>query len=179
MTSNHAVAINWSSDSQEWRTPVELLKAIQAFWPAGIDLDPCAETSDADYHVPAKVHFRQQDDGLAQVWDARRVFINPPYRSIKLWVKKAIDEFNRFDRSREILLLTPARPGSAWWRMLRDFPVCFIEGRLTFEGAPASAPFPSALFYVTDKTHERLRFAEFFGNPAVGWGDVYERIRFI
>jgi hypothetical protein len=154
-----------SSASSEWYTPGIIIDhALDAL--VEIDLDPCS--NEGEPNIPAAQHFTIQDDGLAQEWNGR-VYMNPPYGSeIVEWVKK-LDEEYRAGRVTEAIALVPARTDTKWWRVLRDYPVCFIEGRLKFSGQENSAPFPSAVFYLGLS-------ADTFISIFQDIGDVYERI---
>lgn len=184
MTTN----IHWSSKEQEQLTPASLIETIANFF-GEIDLDPCAEGigtsifNDANKHkwnVPATGHYTKADNGLPRCWNDRlndrrtrtRVYCNPPYNDMIHWAKKAVTEVTEHS-SMEILLLAPARPGSKWWRTLRDYPVCFLDKRLKFNGAETGAPFPSALFYLTNDNRFRYAFTQHFTDL----GDIYERVR--
>ncbi len=71
----------FSSDSEEWLTPKEILDSVEAVL-GTIDLDPCAERRDAaGANVPARARYTKQDNGLADVSDwYGRLFLNPPLR---------------------------------------------------------------------------------------------------
>jgi phage N-6-adenine-methyltransferase len=83
--------------------------------------------------------FTLDDDGLAQSWAGERVWCNPPFSSIRAWVTKAWQEWERVD---SIAMLLPAnRTEQAWWQDLvepyRDIPgsplrVKFLRGRPRF-----------------------------------------------
>ena len=68
------------SQTQEWLTPPWILERLGRF-----DLDPCApikrpwDTADR--------HYTTEDDGLALPWSGR-VWLNPPYNNVDLWLKK-------------------------------------------------------------------------------------------
>lgn len=160
------MAVHYSSASPEWYTPAHIIAAVEDFFDE-IDLDPCAEATDPKT-VPARVHFTTADDGLAREWFGR-VYMNPPYGdAIPPWIAKLDAAY----RSREIeagIALVPARPDTAWFRILRDYPRCFINGRLKFGGHEDSAPFPSVLVYVGDEVQ---RFAQ----SVAHLGDVYIRV---
>ena len=85
----------------------------------------------------------KEGDGLAQSWASERVWCNPPYGGEqRRWIEKASK------REAEVaVLLLPARPDTAAWHdwILPSAEVRFVRGRIRFVGAPASAPFPSAV----------------------------------
>lgn len=84
-------------------------------------------------------------DGLAQSWTGHRCFMNPPYgRKIGVWVKKARNEA---ECGALVVGLLPARTDTAWFHehVDRHAHIEFLRGRIKFEGAVSSAPFPSMI----------------------------------
>lgn len=130
----------FSSAKDNWCTPQCVLNWIAPLGP--IECDPCPSSESL---VKAKHYL---SDGLAGEWPTGGlIYCNPPYgRSIPAWVDKVVGEHQR---GAEIVLLLPARTDTRWFVNLAwSRPViALIRGRLRFVGAPASAPFPSALFY--------------------------------
>jgi len=154
----------YTSNSPEWYTPQDIISRVEASL-GGIDLDPCSN-SHGSPAVPAAHHFVEADDGLAKEWFGT-VYMNPPYgRGIDEWVQK-LDAAYQAGRVTQAVALLPARVDTRWFRILRDYAVCFINGRLRFSGADP-APFPSAAFYLG--TNEEA-FAREFG----AIGDLYRR----
>jgi len=160
-----------SSERMDWNTPADVLHLLHAGWPDGVDLDPCSnETSIVD----ARKAYTEDDDGLAQPWDVPMgglVYVNPPYgRSLAMWAQKIQQERSHL---KTIITLVPARTDTGWWRTLvtgASYGI-FLAGRLRFLGAPASAPFPSALVVHcganTSATRRVLRTAEDLGHWVV------------
>jgi len=132
-----------------------------------IDLDPCAETM-ANPNVPASAHFTEDDDGLKQEWWGK-VFMNPPYgRQIGDWCNKLVADY-RFGIVTEAIALLPARTDTLWFRKMRNFPACFVTGRLKFGEASNTAPFPSVLFYLGQNLSAFFREFAYIG-------DIWTRI---
>jgi hypothetical protein len=76
--------VHHSSESSEWLTPRDILdRALRVL--GTIELDPAAERitkAHPERNVPAARHFdgtKKAVDGLVQPWQARTVFLNPPY----------------------------------------------------------------------------------------------------
>lgn len=159
----------FSSESGEWLTPPEIVDRVDAVLGA-IDLDPC---SDVAKSIPAAQHFTLEDDGLGREW-CGRIYLNPPYgREIDAWIEKLVAE-HEAGRVTEAIALLPARVDTAWWQRLRDYPVCFVHGRLQFDGPESngnSAPFPSAVVYMGD---ELPRFVAAFADIGDTWLRVEE-----
>ncbi len=161
-----AMTIHFSSATPEHYTPRLILDAAIDCMGA-IDLDPCAESHDSP-NVLAAMHYTKEDDGLSQPW-VGRVYMNPPYgNEIAAWVTKLCQEHEHGGMT-EAIALVPARTDTAWFRRLRDYPVCFVAGRLTFIGNDAPAPFPSAVFYLGEDIG---RFYRAFGEL----GDIWQRL---
>jgi phage N-6-adenine-methyltransferase len=73
-----------TSKKQTWETPQALFDHLARWF--SFNLDPCAEpeTTKCDRF------FTEEDNGLKQDWgDNSVVFVNPPYRDSKLWLKKS------------------------------------------------------------------------------------------
>lgn len=84
---------------------------------------------------------------MAQPWHGK-VYMNPPYgRALPKWVEKLCAEFGAGHITEAIALL-PSRTDTRWFRSLRNYPRCFLHGRVKFKGFQYSAPFPSMLIYM-------------------------------
>jgi len=126
--------VHFSSDKHNWGTPQFFFDYLDEIF--SFDLDPCAEESNAK----CKDYYTIKEDGLSKSWEGKRVFMNPPYgRELPKWMKKASEEGI-------VVCLVPARTDTAWFH---DYViplaslVYFVKGRIRFEGADHSAPFPS------------------------------------
>lgn len=131
-----------SSNTVEWYTPPSILEYVyRYFGERGVTLDPCSNPGEPN--VKAEHHYTKDDNGLSHEWTGN-VFCNPPYgkNEIPLWINKALAS------DAITLLLVPSRTSNRWWSNLDSCPVCFVRGRITFVGATASAPFPSAIFLI-------------------------------
>ena len=133
-----------SSNNDNWETPECVLKLVRKVGPIG--LDPC--TTEAN-PTRANKFITKEYDGLKWSWqDQGLVYVNPPYSQVRLWASKVAKEAN----GAETVLLVPARTDTKWfhdsvWNAATGVAICFWRGRLRFAGAPASAPFPSAVIY--------------------------------
>ncbi len=155
----------YMSETSEWYTPPAIIERVAAVL-GTIDLDPCSNEGKS---VPAETCLTAEDDGLSQRW-AGTVYMNPPYgREIVPWAEKLCDEYARGNVS-EAIALVPARVDTEWFRLFRDFPICFLDGRLKFSGHENSAPFPSAVIYLGKDID---KFDTAFGDI----GDVWIRWR--
>jgi site-specific DNA-methyltransferase (adenine-specific) len=127
----------FSSNSDEWETPRGIFEELNAeFY---FNLDPCA----TDQNHKCKKYFTAEQNGLEQMWGGYRVFCNPPYSKIALWVEKAFRE-TRTDNTLVVLLI-PARTDTRYFHdfILNRSEIRFLKGRLKFNESKNSAPFPS------------------------------------
>ena len=131
----------FSSKSAEYGTPAEMF----GYWDSiyHFTLDPCATPA----NTKCAKFFTKEDDGLAQTWRGR-VFMNPPYgREIGKWIKKAYDECVVLQHCELVVCLVPARTDTKWWHdyCMKAHEIRYLRGRIKFDGATKSAPFPSAI----------------------------------
>jgi site-specific DNA-methyltransferase (adenine-specific) len=129
----------FSSNSNEWATPKEFFRALDAEF--HFNLDPCATESNAK----CKRFYTIEDDGLARSWGGARVFCNPPYgRELHKWVKKCYEESRNPDTL--VVMLIPARTDTSYFHEYiyhKAKEIRFIRGRLHFNESKQGAPFPS------------------------------------
>lgn len=133
----NAMAIHYSSQTDEWATPPDLFAAVAAEFI--FDVDVCALSSSAK----CRRYFTPEQDGLAQDWTGT-CWMNPPYgQHIGHWVAKA---HQAAEDGATVVCLVPARTDTAWWwDHCRHAEIRFLRGRLRFGDADTGAPFPSAL----------------------------------
>lgn len=160
-----SMAVHYSSDSAEWYTPPAIIaKVVELF--GAIDLDPCSNDKNTP-RVPARQHYTKDDNGLLQHWTGR-VYMNPPYgREIVDWIEALCEQYESGDVLQGIALV-PARTDTEWFNRLRDYPRCFVKGRLSFSDNSNPAPFPSMVVYLG---RDLEGFIEIFGSI----GDVFTR----
>ena len=155
--------IQFRSDSEEWCTQKEVIDAIIATL-GRIGVDPCSNDARRP-NVPAKAHFTRAHDGLAHPWHGK-VLMSPPYGAqLPRWTSKLLDEFEA-GRTKKAIALVPSRTYTEWFRSLREYPRCFIQGRLRFNEHRNGAPFPSMAVYLGSRPG---RFARSFA----AMGDLY------
>ncbi|GGK46116.1 DNA N-6-adenine-methyltransferase [Salinarimonas ramus] len=137
---------NWGDGSRDERfTPQDVVRRIESVL-NGIELDPCGHPKSP---VRAERYIQKEEDGLKQPWNARTVFVNPPYSETGEFVRKAAQEW-KSRRAGSILLLLPVKTGFKWFQddIMGTADVFFLRGRIAFErlGMPATlAPFPIML----------------------------------
>lgn len=179
-----------TSAKSDWCTPAEVLDRVRRVAP--IALDPCTTRDNPTGAAVICVEHGPMPgdaenvfvDGLNPMlsWEAWShesdmprcpavtglVYVNPPYgRSIGAWTSRCLLEARD---GAEVIALLPARTDTRWWRDCTPpheaQAVCFWRGRLRFVGAPASAPFPSALVYWGAR---KFRFADVFADTGAIW----------
>jgi site-specific DNA-methyltransferase (adenine-specific) len=119
--------IPMTSLCQTWKTPKHTYEQLDAEF--HFDHDPCPP----DFSV----------DGLKSEW-GRCSFVNPPFKTIALWVAKAYGEWQK---GKSVVLLIPSRTDTRWWHdyCMKASEIRFIKGRLKYEGSRFNAPFPSCV----------------------------------
>lgn len=130
----------FKSGNGDWGTPQDLFDRLDRVW--SFTLDPAA----SDENHKCARYFTKEQDGLAQPWQGERVFLNPPYgKVIGDWVRKAALEASLPNTI--VVCLLPARTDTRWWQTYcsKATYIRFLPGRVRFQGAENSAPFPSAI----------------------------------
>lgn len=125
-----------SSKSVEWYTPKKYVDAAREVLER-IDLDP-ASCAEANLVIRANQFYTKEQDGLSFPW-YDRVFLNPPYgkdrgKSLQgIWIQKLLEEY-RSGRCDEAILLVNASTSEKWFQQLWDYPICFTDHRIRFDG---------------------------------------------
>jgi hypothetical protein len=115
------------SKSDDWATPERVYSDLNNEF--HFNDDPC----------PLKGITLQ--DGLSREWGTS-VFMNPPYSSPTVWVKKAFEESRK---GKTIVGLLRGDTSTMWFHdwVLPYAELRFVKGRIKFNGKPA--PFPSII----------------------------------
>jgi len=127
-----------SSDRPDWPTPWDLFNRLDEVF--HFDLDVCATAE----NTKCKAFYSPEMDGLKQDWPRdKMMWCNPPYgREIVKWMDKIAES------KCSVVSLVPARTDAKWFQSMlcNNHFVLWVAGRVRFEGATSSAPFPSAIF---------------------------------
>jgi phage N-6-adenine-methyltransferase len=125
----------FKSTNQNWETPDDLFAKINAEF--GFTRDVCASKDNAK----CTHYWTEEDSCLDKVWDGVN-WMNPPYKNMKQYIKKAFDQ-----RDNAITVcLIPARTNTKWWHdWCMKGEVLFICGRPKFKGCVHGLPQPLAL----------------------------------
>ncbi len=162
-------------------TPVHILDTVRRF--AGrrcrhdhngrINLDP-ASSPEHNALVGAERIYTVEDDGLAQVWDARFLWLNPPFgvqagRSVKaMWFVKAVEEY-RAGHLTEAVVLLPTALDAKWFGDVTPWPRVDLRDRVRFRGAVgAGAQTPICLVYLGSDVDGFFEFFGQLGTPVPG-----------
>jgi phage N-6-adenine-methyltransferase len=128
--------------TDSWNTSKEFVELVHSVV-GQFCLDPATNPTS---HVRANNVYYEKDNGLAQDWVGEKVWLNPPYSQLALWVQKAHDEHVK-GNAKTIVALLPARTNTSYFHDLiaGKAHVIFIKKRLKFGTAKQQAPFPSLL----------------------------------
>jgi phage N-6-adenine-methyltransferase len=125
----------FSSKKQDWETPDYLFKKIDAVF--HFTRDVCASKK----NTKCKKFWSEQDSCLDKQWGGIN-WMNPPYASMKKFIKKAYEQ----RKNAITVCLVPARTNTRWWHeFCMKGEVYFICGRPKFKGCVHGLPQPLAL----------------------------------
>ena len=129
----------FTSNSDEWTTPIELFEELDREF--HFTLDPCA----TEQNAKCENFYTLQQNGLKQNWGGQRVFCNPPYSEIGSWVEKCYREGSKDNTL--VVLLIPSRTDTRYFHnfIYQRCELRFVKGRLKFGDGKSSAPFPSMI----------------------------------
>ena len=131
------VKYGYNTGNMERYTPPYIIEAVREAFLGVIELDP-ASCAKANKIVKAKKYFTKKDDGLKQKWDARRIFLNPPYSRgvLAKFVDKFIESTGEGDdyRIREGIILVANNTEASWFQKLLkcSAKVVFLNKRVRF-----------------------------------------------
>lgn len=158
--------VMFSSNNQNWETPIELFYRLNNEF--NFTLDVCALPETAK----CKNYFTPEIDGLKQNWAPHICWMNPPYDDIISWIKKAYEESLK---GALVVVLVPSRTDTKWFTeyAMKANEIRFIKGRLKFGGSTNSAPFPSCIIVFNNRYCDGLLVSVYDKN------NVINPIRFI
>ena len=130
------INVFYSKKSDDWRTPSDI---YLAYMEKGF-LDPCP--------------YQSKVNGLLYDFCDSKLFINPPFSQMKVWIDWAIKQYKN---GNIIHLLIPARTDTKYFHeLLKYFPIIiFIKGRLHYNDSEKNAPFPSMIVILEPRTRNR------------------------
>lgn len=150
----HRLDVHFKSNKNDWGTPqVFFDKCNELFGPFDTDAAATKKNAKCDTFISPKHNALKVEWGVC----GDCVWVNPPYgRSVTgKWVEKA---FYESLNGVKVCMLLPARTDTKYFHeyILGKAQIYFVKGRLKFEGAKDSAPFPSMIVLWG------------YGNPSVG-----------
>jgi phage N-6-adenine-methyltransferase len=118
-------------DTDEWYTDPETCARVRAALD-GIELDP-ASCATAQRNVKASRFYTKKQNGLAQSWRARSVFLQPPYSNPAPWVAKLLAAL-RSGAITDAVVLVNNDTDTDWCQALLQAAkaVVFPRGRFSF-----------------------------------------------
>lgn len=132
--------------SDEWYTPPRIVQALGAF-----DLDPTAGPMN---HALTNFRLANGECGLQREWFGR-VWLNPPYSNVHLWLEKMASHANG-------IALVNARPDAQWFHKMASAAeaLFWLKGRIKFTrpgGGALNTPVGSVLVAFGSDNVEALR----------------------
>jgi phage N-6-adenine-methyltransferase len=125
----------FQSTNQSWETPDDLFDRLNEMFK--FTRDVCASKENAKCNL----YWTEENSCLDKTWDGVN-WMNPPYKDMKKFIKKAFDERN----NAITVCLIPARTNTRWWHQYcMKGEILFICGRPKFKGATYGLPQPLAL----------------------------------
>lgn len=142
-------------------TPPDFMEHIYAAF-GEIEFDPCAHAL-SPVIARRRIMLSEGGDGLVHDWSGRLAFMNPPFSSLLIWLKRAFDQWQT-GNIETVVCLVPVRSDSAWFHETLS-PVAdiyLLQGRVRFLDTQGKAqPTPFSLMIVTlgASTEQKERFA--------------------
>jgi phage N-6-adenine-methyltransferase len=127
------VAYTKDRDSDSWYTPEKYINSARNVFGGTIDLDPFSSNK-ANETVKATRIFTEKDDGCLQDWNAKTVWLNPPYGPLmKIAVNKFLTELQKSSFEQAIILCNNSTD-TGWFKKLADTAnaLCFTDHRISF-----------------------------------------------
>jgi phage N-6-adenine-methyltransferase len=127
------VAYTKDRDSDSWYTPEKYTNSARNVFGGTIDLDPFSSVK-ANETVKASRIFTEKDDGCSKDWNAKSVWLNPPYGPLmKVAVNKFLTELEKSNFEQAIILCNNSTD-TGWFKKLADTAnaLCFTDHRISF-----------------------------------------------
>lgn len=161
----------FSSESNDWFTPRVYIERVRRVI-GDIDLDP-ASTPAANLVVQAHRIHTCEEDALQRHWKAESVFLNPPYGKVAnasqagLFCKYMAMEYEHECFPRGMLLVNSCT-GAKWFKVLFEYPICFVDHRIRFDVPPLDI----------EDTGPTEVLAKILGRaPEKNWPKITEKLR--
>ena len=126
-------------------------------------LDPCGHPLSP---VVARRRILREEggDGLADEWDGRLAYVNPPFSELLTWLRRAHEQW-RAGRIETVVCLVPVRTDSAWFHdtLSADADIYLLKGRVRFldpRGGRQPTPFSLMILALGATAEEKAKYAE-------------------
>src|SRR5690242_5917141 len=136
MAQSQPMQIITSHQSQDWYTPPYIVDAVREVL-GRITLDPASSAVPQQW-IKADWFYGIEDDGFALEWDAKTVFLNPPYGKTAgssnqaAWSGAMVERFLLGQFEQGILLINSTH-GYKWYEELwTRYTVCLARERIKF-----------------------------------------------
>jgi len=125
------------STNQEWETPDAIFSPLDDEFLFTLDV--------AANKLNAKCvgYLTKEEDALQVCWGDNICWMNPPYKYVGKWIKKAYQESLK---GATVVCLVQSRTNTNWWHdYCMKGEIRFIRGRPKFKGAKHGLPQPLAI----------------------------------
>jgi hypothetical protein len=156
-----------SSESTEWYTPPRYIELVKRVFQDDIALDPFSSL-EANRIVKARTYWTKYDDAFKQVWEAKNVFMNPPYGKVGndsqagLACAVLVGAYWQ-EMVNEAIILVNSCTGSKWFQPLFDWTICFVDHRIRYISPDGKKNQPTKDNVFVYLGPNWKRFAEVFG----------------
>lgn len=159
MTANQVLR---NSGNDEWYTPPEIIDAARSTL-RGIELDPATNQEAQDW-IQASRFFTIKDDALTKEWQARTVWMNPPYsgKKIGLFVERLCGAYLSGEIE-EAIMLTNSATETKWFQLaaMCSQGLLLFSSRIKFipqKGGKRKTPLQGQVLFLfgTDDTWQRF-----------------------
>lgn len=141
--------------SDDWYTPSVYVEAARRVL-GGIELDPCS-SAHANLTIKAKRYFTESDDAFTKTWEAKTLWLNPPYsgKLCRAAIEMLVNQFEAGRFTSAIVLVNNATETRAGQLLLHTArAVCFTNHRISFlanDGKNVSGNTRGQCFYLLSK----------------------------
>ena len=142
-------------------TPPDFLQHIYAAF-REIELDPCAHAL-SSVIARRRIMLSDGGDGLIDDWSGRLAFMNPPFSSLLVWMKRAFQQW-QIGNIETVVCLVPVRSDSAWFQQTLSpiADIYLLQGRVRFldtQGRRQPTPFSLMVLTLGASLEQKERFA--------------------
>lgn len=140
-------------------TSPDLVAVIQNILGGVIDLDPCGHP--AAFTNPRRAFILPDQDGLAEEWKAKRVFVNPPFSKTEAFLQKAMAEYDAGCAGNIVFLMRVRTTTRSFARLIaQGHLIIFLRKKVAFVDATGErllGPMSIPLQLVILSRDQRLR----------------------